>query len=60
VGIDIHRVVATTITPVMDVGVAGRRGGQIGAGVLRAPLACFEAAVAAYAACYQEEDSRDG
>jgi hypothetical protein len=28
--------------------VAGRGGGQIGAGVLRAPLACFEAAVKAY------------
>jgi hypothetical protein len=32
----------------MDVGVAGRDGGQIGAGVVRAPLACFEAAVEAY------------
>jgi len=60
VGIDIHRVVAAKITPVMDVGVAGRKGGQIGAGVLRAPLACFEAAVAAYAARYQGEESRDG
>jgi hypothetical protein len=59
VGIDIHRVVATRTAPVMDVGVAGRKGGQIGAGVLRAPLACFEAAVAAYAARYEGEDSRD-
>ncbi len=58
VGIDIHRVVATKITPVMDVGVAGRKGGQIGAGVLRAPLACFQAAVAAYDARYSAEDSR--
>jgi hypothetical protein len=47
-GIDVHRVVATGITPVMDAGVAGRAGGQIGAGVLRAPLACFEQAAAAY------------
>jgi len=47
-GIEIHRVVATGILPVMDIGVAGREGGQIGAGVLRAPLACFTAAADAY------------
>jgi hypothetical protein len=33
----------------MDIGVAGRQGGQIGAGVLRAPLGCFTAAVEAFA-----------
>jgi uncharacterized protein DUF1116 len=59
IGIDIHRVVATGVTPVMDVGVAGRQGGQIGAGVLRAPLACFEAAAAAYARRYKGEHSAD-
>ena len=47
-GIDIHRVVETGILPAMDVGVAGRGGGQIGAGTLRAPLACFEQALAEY------------
>jgi hypothetical protein len=52
VAIDIHKVVATGVTPVMDIGVAGRNGGQIGAGVLRAPLACFQAAVETYAARY--------
>jgi hypothetical protein len=51
-GIDIHRVVATSILPVMDIGVAGRTGGQIGAGVLRAPLGCFTQAVEAYARRY--------
>ena len=50
--IDIHKVVATGVTPVMNIGVAGRNGGQIGAGVLRAPLACFQAAVEAYAQRY--------
>ena len=30
--------------PVMDVGLAGRDGGQIGAGVIRAPRECFERA----------------
>jgi hypothetical protein len=44
-GIDVYRVVETGITPAMDIGVAGRAGGQIGAGILRAPLACFEQAV---------------
>ena len=43
-GIDVDRVLATGIAPVMNIGIAGRQGGQIGAGVLRAPLACFEAA----------------
>ena len=47
-GIDIHRVVETGVLPVMDVGIAGRDGGQIGAGIVRAPIECFEAAVAAY------------
>jgi hypothetical protein len=51
-GIDIHRVVDTGVVPVMDIGVAGKGGGQIGAGVLRAPLACFEAAVEEYARRY--------
>jgi hypothetical protein len=44
-GIDSYRVVETGITPAMDIGVAGRGGGQIGAGILRAPLVCFEQAV---------------
>jgi len=32
---------------VMDIGLAGRKGGQIGAGLLRAPLECFRAAAEA-------------
>ena len=53
-GIDIHRVVETGILPVMDIGIAGRDGGQIGAGIVRAPIECFEAALAAYEARYGE------
>jgi Protein of unknown function (DUF1116) len=49
VGIDVCRVVESGVLPVMDVGVAGRSGGQIGAGLMTAPMACFEAAAAAYA-----------
>jgi Protein of unknown function (DUF1116) len=52
VGIDVHKVVATGITPVMDIGVAGRGGGQIGAGVLRAPLECFTSAAHAHHEAY--------
>ena len=51
-GIDARKVLETAILPVMDVGLAGRDGGQIGAGVIRAPRQCFELAGAAYAARY--------
>jgi hypothetical protein len=54
VGIDVHRVVETGILPVMDIGLAGRKGGQIGAGVLRAPLGCFTAALEAYTRHYNQ------
>lgn len=47
-GIDVFRVVDTGILPAMDIGIAGRDGGQIGAGVVRAPMPCFEAARQAY------------
>ncbi len=52
VGIDVRRVVETGITPIINTGIAGRRPGvgQIGAGTVRAPLACFEQALAALAA----------
>jgi Protein of unknown function (DUF1116) len=48
VGIDLFRVLETGIAPVIDGGLAGRNGGQIGAGILKAPLECFERAAAAY------------
>jgi hypothetical protein len=47
VGIDVFRVLETGIVPAIDAGLAGRNGGQIGAGIVRAPLECFEAAAAA-------------
>ena len=52
VGIDVPRVVETGVLPVMDIGVAGRDGGQIGAGLMAAPIECFNAAAAAYAERY--------
>ena len=48
VGIDIMKVTETGVRPVIDGGLAGRDGGQIGAGILRAPVECFAAAAAAY------------
>lgn len=48
VGIDVNLVLSTGIVPVIDGGLAGKNGvGQIGAGILRAPIECFEAAGAA-------------
>ncbi len=44
----IFRVVETGTTPVIDGGLAEKGGGQIGTGILRAPLECFTAAVATY------------
>src|SRR5438128_1861705 len=53
-GIDIRRVVELETEPVINTGIAHRRGGvgQIGAGVARAPLACFQQALAAFAERY--------
>lgn len=51
-GIDVFKVLDTGIAPVMDIGVAGRDGGQIGAGIVRAPMACFAAAADAWRARY--------
>ncbi|HEV8311242.1 MAG TPA: DUF1116 domain-containing protein [Methylomirabilota bacterium] len=50
-GIDVRRVVATGITPLINTGIAGRKPGtgQVGAGVVRAPLGCFTAALEALA-----------
>jgi hypothetical protein len=48
-GIDVRLVVATGITPIINTGIAHRQPGvgQIGAGTVRASLACFEQALLA-------------
>jgi hypothetical protein len=50
-GIDVRRVVETGIAPAINTGIAHRRAGvgQVGAGIARAPLACFEQALLALA-----------
>jgi len=51
-GIDIRKVVKTGITPRINTGIAHRRAGvgQVGAGLVRPPMECFEQAVEAMAA----------
>ena len=50
-GIDIRLVVETGIAPTINTGIAHRKPGvgQVGAGVVKAPIACFEAALVAFA-----------
>jgi hypothetical protein len=42
-GIDVRRVVETGIVPIINTGIAHREPGvgQVGAGIVKAPLACF-------------------
>ncbi len=51
-GIDIRRVVDSRIAPTINTGIAHREPGvgQVGAGVVEAPLGCFEQALRAFAA----------
>lgn len=50
-GIDARKVVDTSLLPIINTGIAHKEAGigQIGAGITRAPLACFVAAVVALA-----------
>jgi hypothetical protein len=51
-GIDVRRVVDTNVLPAINTGIAHREAGvgQVGAGLTRAPMACFTAAIKALAA----------
>lgn len=50
-GIDVRKVVESGVAPVINTGIAHREPGvgQVGAGIVRAPMACFSAALAALA-----------
>ena len=50
-GIDVRKVVETGVAPTINTGIAHREAGvgQVGAGVVTAPLACFEQALVALA-----------
>ena len=56
-GIDVRQVVDTDIAPIINTGIAHRKAGigQVGAGITRAPLACFEQAVSALAKQLNED-----
>lgn len=58
-GIDARKVVETGIVPIINTGIANKvaGAGQIGAGTVDAPLACFEKAVLAYAKKLGFEDN---
>ncbi len=53
-GIDIRKVVETGLTPRINTGIAHRQAGvgQVGAGLVRPPMAIFEEALVAYAEKY--------
>lgn len=50
-GVDIRRVVEAGVAPVINTGIAHREPGigQVGAGIVRAPMACFTEALEAFA-----------
>ena len=50
-GIDMRLVVETGVAPAINTGIAHREPGvgQVGAGVVKAPLTCFERALVAFA-----------
>jgi hypothetical protein len=50
-GIDIRLVVETGLAPAINTGIAHREPGvgQVGAGVVKAPMKCFEQALVAFA-----------
>lgn len=51
IGVDVRKVVETGITPFINTGIAHREAGigQVGAGLLRAPMSMFENALKAFA-----------
>lgn len=56
-GIDIQKVIETQILPVINTGIAHKDPGvgQVGAGVVHPPLACFEQALEAYVTLLDDE-----
>ncbi|MBS1072494.1 DUF1116 domain-containing protein [Gluconobacter cerinus] len=54
-GIDIRKVVQTSITPIIDTAIAHKKGGVIGAGQTRAPFDCFANALRAFGTQYRPD-----
>nr|WP_301540581.1 DUF1116 domain-containing protein [Enterococcus gallinarum] len=55
-GIDIRKVIETSILPVINTGMAHKKAGigQIGAGIVHPPFECFEKAITAFVDMYKE------
>jgi hypothetical protein len=55
-GVDLRKVIETGITPIINTGIAHKEPGigQVGAGILYAPLSCFEEAFEAFNEKYGE------
>jgi hypothetical protein len=56
-GIDIQKVIETQILPVINTGIAHKEAGvgQVGAGIVHPPMACFEQALEAYVNLLEDE-----
>lgn len=54
VGIDVRKVMQTGIAPLIDTAITHHEAGLIGAGQVRAPMACFEKAFRAFAGRYTQ------
>jgi hypothetical protein len=60
-GIDIMKVVETTILPIINTGIAHKEPGvgQVGAGLVRPPMKCFEDALEAFVGHLEEKGLLD-
>ncbi|SEN49507.1 Protein of unknown function [Amphibacillus marinus] len=60
-GIDIRKVIETNVLPVINSGMAHKQAGigQVGAGVVHPPVACFEQAMLAFANKYRGGDQHE-
>ena len=56
-GIDIRKVIETQVLPVINTGIAHKEAGigQVGAGIVHPPMACFEQALEAYVNLLEDE-----
>ena len=45
-------VARTAIVPVIDMGIGGKDGGQIGAGIVKPPMNCFDKAIEEFNRAY--------
>ena len=56
-GIDIRKVIESQVLPVINTGIAHKEAGvgQVGAGIVHPPMACFEQALEAFVNLLEDE-----